>query len=385
MTDLTRAVEVAENTFWVSQRDPHSLLQTNTYLRRFQGNGKQINYLIDPGPSEFFPDISSKVANVIDDISNINMYSINHQDPDVGMNSTFIARMNPRSVCLCSEDTWRLTRFFEIPENTYKNVYSFPEKRMHLTTDPNHVLEIIPTPYCHFVGAFAVYDRQTRMLFTGDLFGGLNPASNMSLYATEDHWDGIRTFHEIYMPTGQAVRRVIDTIYSLDLPPLAIVPQHGSILQGDIMHDFLKRLYYLPMGLDIQKEALTTTKEIRTYNFILSKLYDVVQKRLEPAEFDIIFDTANPHQQLLEYIDITSTGVHIKKDGSRALELFLQRFSGYHDKGLFNELRSLALKETVFYRLPLPMDMLYHSAQSTPQEAKDPLEDDAFWNSLSAV
>lgn len=381
MTDLNRAVEIAENTFWVSQRDPHSLLQTNTYLRRFQGNGKQINYLIDPGPSEIFPDISAKVANVIDDISHLNMYSINHQDPDVGMNSTFISRMNPRAICLCSEDTWRLARFFEIPENTYKNVYSFPEKRMHLTTSPQHVLEILPTPYCHFVGAFAVYDRQTRMLFTGDLFGGLNPAGNMSLYATEDHWEGIRTFHEIYMPTRQAVRRVIDAIYRMESPPLAIVPQHGSILQGDIMHSFLKRLYNLPMGLDIEKEELTTTREIRTYNLILNKLYDVIQKRIDPAEIEFIFDVTNPHQQLLEYIEINPAGVQVKKNGTRALELFLQCFSGYHDKELFNELRGLALKETVFYRLPLPMNMLY----SPPPQVShlDPLEDNQFWSSLA--
>lgn len=383
MPDLTRAIEVAENTFWVSQRDPNSLLQTNTYLRRFQGNGKQINYLVDPGPSEFFPDISSKVAHIIDDVSNINMYSINHQDPDVGMNSTFISRMNPRSVCLCSEDTWRLVRFFEIPENMYKNVYSFPQKQMNLKTDPNHVLEIIPTPYCHFVGAFAVYDRQTRMLFTGDLFGGLNPAGNMSLYATEDHWEGIRTFHEIYMPTRQAVRRVIDIINSMPLPPLAIVPQHGSILQGDIMRTFLKRLYDLPMGLDIQKEELTTTKETQTYNLILAKLYDVVQKRTDPADREILFDVSNPHQELFKYLEISENKVEVKQNGARALELFLQCFSGFHDKGLFNELRGLALKETVFFRLPLPMDMLYGGTHVQQPTEADPLKDEQFWNSLN--
>ncbi len=109
------------------------------------------------------------------------------------------------------------------------------------------------------------------------------------------------------------------------------------------------------------------------------------QKRLDPSEFEIIFDTTNPHQQLLEYVDISHTGMQVKKDGSRALELFLQRFSGYHDKGLFNELRSLALKETVFYRLPLPMDMLYSNPQSLEEASKDPLKDDAFWNSLSVV
>ncbi len=379
---LDKPVEVAENTFWVSQRDPHSLLQTNTYLRRFQGNGKQINYLVDPGPSEFFPEISAKVAHVIDDVSHINMYSINHQDPDVGMNSTFISRMNPRSVCLCSEDTWRLTRFFEIPENTYKNVYSFPEKQMKLTTGAHDILKIIPTPYCHFVGAFAVYDVQTRLLFTGDLFGGLNPAGNMSLYATEDHWEGIKTFHEIYMPTNQAVKRVIERINALDIPPLAIVPQHGSILRGDIMHDFLKRLYHLPMGLDIQKEDLTTTKEMDTYNKILNKLYAVVQQHLSPTEYEMVLDVSDKHQELFQYLDISGQNIAVKKHGSRALELFLQRFSGFHNKALFNQLRSMALKETVFYRLPLPMDTFYNGGVDSAPQAQA-TQDDKFWDSLA--
>lgn len=244
-------IEIAPDVFWVSHRDPDALLQTNTYLRRFRGDTRTINYLIDPGPLEFFTPISSKIAAVIQDTRHVHMYSINHQDPDVGMNATFLARMNPRSLCLCTEDTWRLVRFFEIPRQSYKSVDSFSERRTSLATHPDHVLEFVPTPYCHFVGAFAVYDRATRMLFTGDLFGGLNPPGHLALFADESHWDGIKTFHQIYMPFNRPVRAAIERIRRLDPPPLAIVPQHGAILSGELMTDFLKRLYDLPMGMDL--------------------------------------------------------------------------------------------------------------------------------------
>ena len=364
MSEFDSAIEIAEGTYWVSQREPGSLLQTNTYLRRFQGNGKSINYLIDPGPIEFFSGISSKVASVIQDVRHVQMYSINHQDPDVGMNATFLARMNPQSLCLCSEDTWRLVRFFEIPSKSYKNVYNFNEKRIAMATNAEHVLECIPTPYCHFVGAFAVYDRQSGMLFTGDLFGGLNPPGNLSLHATEDHWDGIKTFHQIYMPFNLPVKRAIERIRALQPFPKAIVPQHGAILSGDIMHEFLKRLYDLPMGMDLHEAQKTLSSEeqaqLQAYTQLLNTLYQRFLQSAGPEEAEILFDFSQRDQELLQHVDMNIQGVQgVYHNGAHALELFLQRVSGFYDRNLFNELRSLAIKETVLHRLPMPMDALY--------------------------
>lgn len=370
-------IEIAEDTYWVSQRDPNSLLQVNAYLRRFRGGSKTINYLIDPGPLEFFSQISSKIANVIQDVRNVQMYSLNHQDPDVGMNSTFLARLNPRSVCLCTEDTWRLVRFFEIPKQSYKNVYSFGEKRVSLASDPAHVLEFVPTPYCHFVGAMAVYDRSSGLLFTGDLFGGLNPPGNLSLYATEDHWDGIRTFHQIYMPFNQPVRAAIDAIRRLSPYPKAIVPQHGAILTGPIMEEFLNRLYELPMGFDLHVPE-QPSQELQAYTDILQKLYQRFVTASGPEEAELLFDFSRRNQELFQLVDMDIRGVQgVKRHPARALELFMQQVSGFYDRNLFNELRSLAIKETVLHRLPLPMDALYHAAETeqNPEAIESPLLD----------
>ncbi len=361
------------------------MLQTNTFLRRFQGNGKEINYLIDPGPPEFFNDISAKVSHVIGNISNVNMYFLNHQDPDVGMNARAISQLNPRAVCLCTEDTWRLARFFPIPKNTYKDVYSFPQLRIPMATDPEHMLEIIPTPYCHFVGACAIYDRQTRLLFTGDLFGGLSPAGNMSLYATEDHWEGIRTFHQIYMPSRRAVRKAIDAIYQLETQPLAIVPQHGSILYGEIMREFLDRLYDLPVGLNLQKEKLTQSAEDQCYQKILNQLYTLAKAHIELEDLELLFfNVNNANQELSKYLELSSQGVSIQKNGQRAVELFLQCFSGVDNQALYYALRSLAIKEAVRLNVPVPMN-IFHGYDDSEAHCESPLEDDAFWEELSHV
>ena len=371
---LDMPIEIAEDTFWVSQRDPNSLLQTNTYLRRFRGNGKTINYLIDPGPLEFFAPISSKISNVIQDVRHIQMYSINHQDPDVGMNATFLARINPRSICLCSEDTWRLVRFYEIPSQTYKNVYSFNEKRVALATDPSHVLEFIPTPYCHFVGAFAVYDRHSGMLFTGDLFGGLNPPGDLGLFAGEQHWDGIKTFHEIYMPFNRPVRAAIDRIRRLTPYPKAIVPQHGAVLSGEIMERFLDRLYDMPMGFDLHVED-QPTEDLKAYTDVIRQLYQRFMASAGPEESELLFDFSNRNQELFQLVDMDIRGVQgVRRNPARALELFLNQVSGFYDRNLFNELRSMAIKETVLHHLPLPMDALYHRGDMSQQaEMESPL------------
>lgn len=366
--NFEQAIEIAEDTFWVSIRESGSLLQTNTYLRRFRGNGRTINYLIDPGPLEFFTSISGKISSVISDVSNVHMYSVNHQDPDVGMNATFLSRINPRSLCLCTEDTWRLVRFYEIPKQCYKNVYSFDNKRMVLATDKGHIMEIVPTPYCHFVGAFAVYDHQTRFLYTGDLFGGLNPPGDLGLHATEAHWDGIKTFHEIYMPANKPIRHAIDQIRRLNPQPLAIVPQHGSILMGDLMREFMNRLYDLPVGMDLMQDAAPSEEQI-AYTQILQKLYSRFVQVAGPEEAELVFDFSHRDQELLKLVEMDIQGVKgVKNNGARALELFLSHVSGFYDRNLFNELRSMAIKETVLHRLPMPMDALYQSSVSGAPE-----------------
>lgn len=367
--DLEKVVEISPDIFWVSQRDPNSLLQINVYLRRFRTDGKAINFLIDPGPSDFFPTISRKVGSVISDITQVQMYSINHQDPDVGMNSTFLSKMNPRSLCLCTEDTWRLVRFFEIPPKTYKNVHSFNQRRVTLATSKDHVLDFIPTPYAHFVGCFAIYDRQARVLFTGDLLGGLNPPGNLELFAGEDHWDGIKTFHQIYMPSKKSVQYAIDAIRALDPPPLLIVPQHGAILTGELMETFMNRLYNVDMGMDLFGKQ-NEEELIRGYSEVISTLYARFLAFVGPEEVELLFDFADRKQELMHLVDMDIQGLKkIYAQPEQALGLFLKRISSYHDRGIINEIKSLAIKETLQRRLSLPMDHLYQNAFENTRRA----------------
>lgn len=374
LANLDKVVEIAEDTYWVSQRNPNTLLQLNSYLRVFKGGGRSVNLLVDPGAIEYFPVISRKAGQVMGDMSKLHMYSINHQDPDVGMNSTFISRMNPKSVCLCTEDTWRLVQFFEIPKNSYKNVYAFENKRVNITTSPDHIIEFVPTPYCHFVGAFALYDKKNRVLFTGDLFGGLNPANNMSLIATEDHWEGMKTFHQIYMPSNKAIRNAIDNIRALPVQPLMIVPQHGAVLTGEIMEQFMNRLYNLEVGIDLL-DKVDQEKLNPMYIQLINLLYEKFVSYVGLEEAKKLFKFEDKNQELYHFVEMNEKGItSIFSQPENSLNVFLKVIGRYHQASVINEIKSLAIKETLFMRLPMPINIYNEISMASNDSMESPFE-----------
>ena len=58
-------------------------------------------------------------------------------------------------------------------------------------------------------------------------------------------------FQQLYMPTNIALRHAVDAITLLDPFPEVIAPQHGNLIKGDLIHDFLKKLRTLEVGMDI--------------------------------------------------------------------------------------------------------------------------------------
>jgi serine/threonine-protein kinase len=211
-----------------------------------------VNLLVDPGSPVDLPVISKKVGQVIGDISKINLFSVNHQDPDVVANAVFLQRMNPKALCIASEDTWRLVAHYELDPAKVRLAEKFKDGKMTLQT--GHVVAFLPTPFCHFRGALALYDLESRVLFTGDLFGGLSAAQHKALWANEASWDGIKAFHQIYMPARKVLQRAVASIRALDPKPLIIAPQHGDLLQGEMIDYFLDRVAALPVGADLLEE-----------------------------------------------------------------------------------------------------------------------------------
>lgn len=238
-------VEIGRGTYWVGS-SARELLKRNIYLRTFSGKEKTINLLIDPGPPVDLQVLASKTAQVIGNLSEVNLAFVNHQDPDVIGNAPHLLMLNKNLLFMMTEDTWRLVQYYGIPIANFRAVERFTDLTTVLTT--GHTLRFVPTPFCHFRGACMLYDQETRILFSGDLFGGIAAAD---LEATVANWAGIKAFHELYMPSNEALRRAVKRIRELSPPPKIIAPQHGGIIKGDLIELFLGKVTDLPVGLDI--------------------------------------------------------------------------------------------------------------------------------------
>lgn len=279
----TAPVEIAPGTWWVGRRDPGAIFYTNPYLRSCRGpdpktgRSLEFNLLIDPGSSSDFANVASKVGAVIGGMERLSALFINHQDPDVGSSASLIsARYAPRAAIVCSEDTWRLIVHQNLPRERFvatdrmKNGLRFPT---------GHVLIPVPSPFCHFRGAVMLYDPETRVLFTGDLFGGMTEPNALGLWADETDWAGMRAFHQLYMPTNAALARTVAAIRQLDPPVEILAPQHGRIIRGEWVEYFLSRIEKLQVGLDIIDEA-TDPSVMQAWSAVATRVHALAQSFL---------------------------------------------------------------------------------------------------------
>lgn len=263
-----KPVEFKKGVWWVANRS-NSLLEVNVYLRTYvHSNNKHANIIFDPGPPEIFEHLKKVVKPIIGNIKNVHAMLINHQDPDVVLNARLIQEENPNCLVVASEDTWRLIRFVGLKESRFKAVEKYRSKMVKMPGDK--LLEFVPTPFCHFRGAMMYYDVSSRILFSGDLFGGLSHVQD--LYADESSWEGIKAFHQLYMPSKGALQLAVSRIRNLNPLPEMIAPQHGSIIRGELVKDFLDRMYNLEVGLDLLRKTQEEENFLGAINEILVEL-----------------------------------------------------------------------------------------------------------------
>lgn len=347
---LDEPVEIAKDVWWVGYRNLRALMQINVYLRQFRKKGKVFNYLIDPGSPIDFPSVSQKISNVVGDLSKIHLYSLSNHDPDVCMNSVFIRNANPRAVCLTTEENWRLIAHYEINYKSVKFVNSFKDWKVKLATD--HQITYIPSPFCHSKGAFLTYDLETRILFTGDLFSGVSDANRINqLYAEEADWNGIQAFHQIYMPTNKALRHVINLIRQLDPPPLMIAPQHGNILRGESLDQFMERIYYLDVGMELLEKSYSP-EEVEAY---MKACNELIEYCVSFIPLDRIIKKVKSNSQIISMCEFKNGKVLkiFSKPELTYKHITMTLIQGENPQTI-NQIKSIALKITFSKGLPAP-------------------------------
>jgi flavorubredoxin len=340
-----KPVELRENVWWLASRSD-SLLEVNVYLLCYPHDKGRANLIVDPGPPELLTCLQKATVPIIGGLEHVDGILINHQDPDVATNAAYIQKLNPKCMTVASEDTWRLIHFFGLKASRFKAVESYHN---HRATMPGGCrIHFVGSPFCHFRGAMMYYDERSRILFSGDLFGGLSYTPD--LYATEASWDGIKTFHQLYMPSRSALQLAVSRIRNLNPPPEMIAPQHGGIIQGELLKNFIDRIYNLDVGLDLLVTSEKEENYLGAVNEILEELEqeesaEALAKGIAALNQDRSFTS------IMTFVDTKVTAFRV--DPPTAIKTLLTHLREHGGLGLESLVNLVALKVLIGRNIPI--------------------------------
>jgi len=251
--DFSYPVEIASRCWWVGMYMQDDPFQCHPYLIE---NGNE-SILIDPGSMLEFEHVVGKIKEVIP-LSNIKYIVLHHQDPDLAAAVPALEKRIQR------DDLQIVTHSRMSPLLKHYGItssyYEVDRHDMQLETETGLRLSFVSTPYCHSPGAFVTYDPKNKILFSGDIFGGIE--SSWSFYADEGYFEQAKQFHSEYMPSREIFNYALSSIEALDIDLIA--PQHGSIIQKPYIERLIKQMKELECGLYIDKsyhERLLATIE----------------------------------------------------------------------------------------------------------------------------
>jgi len=265
--DYRRPIKVSEHVYWVGAVDRSDTFQCNSYLISHDKRG----VIIDPGSVLYFGDLVRKVSEVMP-LERISHVVVQHQDPDVcGNIAMLMEALRAEGNVSCKVVTHRRTSVLvRHYGGDLQYLYSdqLPEGRLMIPGGPD--LEFIHTPYLHAPGAIATYFAEDRVLFSGDIFGGMT--ERWDLFAGEGYFEEISSFHRDYMPAKEILLYAMTRFEGRDIELIA--PQHGSVLRREQAKEIIRIFKDFECGLFIDKsfrEALhAAQKRIEEQNRIMN-------------------------------------------------------------------------------------------------------------------
>ncbi len=320
MADLHKAQELDKGIYWLGMRR-NVRLETNTYLRLFDRKVTYLSLLIDPGGPGVFKTILKRLHDILGDLHNLRLVFLSCQDPDISFNIVYLLKHNPALTVLCTDDVWRLAYALGVSSARFQSVENIKNASVRLSM--NQVIHFLPAPFCPSRGACMLYDEQSRILFSGGLFGGIT--FTLSLFATSQHWEGIRIWHQMYIPNQQWLQQAIKIVRDLQPPPKMIAPQHGAILKEDMIPVVLDKLSTLPVGVDIpQATEIDKTMYIEAINDVLATIAqkagrEIMDRLLHRLDEDLSF----PHLFTLKDGQLTDIKDDILGDAMSGFKMFL--------------------------------------------------------------
>ncbi len=258
-------IQLGDRIWWVGHYLEGDSFQCHPYLIE---NGDQ-SVLLDPGSVLTFKQTLKKIEEIIP-FTKIRYFICHHQDPDITGALHIVDTLNVRNDA-CIVTHWRAEALLKhyalkIP------FYRIEEHDWQLDLS-DRTLRFVYTPYLHFPGAFVTFDTAEGVLFSSDLFGGFS--EEWSLIAkNENIFEGIRIFHEHYMPAREILTHSLRTIE--ELPLKMIAPQHGSIIPEHLIGFIINKLKGIDCGLYLLSENETEIHRLSRMNKMLRDIMETM-------------------------------------------------------------------------------------------------------------
>jgi flavorubredoxin len=110
----------------------------------------------------------------------------------------------------------------------------------------------LPAHFMHAEGNFQFWDPVSRILFSGDLGVSLGGDPRQPITSLAKHLPTMEPFHRRYMVSNKILKLWARMVK--DLPIEMIVPQHGALLKGAAVGEFIAWVQTLDCGIDRMAE-----------------------------------------------------------------------------------------------------------------------------------
>ena len=329
------AIEIAKSIYWVGMYLENDPFQCHPY---FIKNGCE-SILIDPGSMLEFDETIRKIKTIAN-IQDIKYIILHHQDPDLAAAVPEIEKLIDRDdLLIVTHSRMSVLIKHYLVTSQY---YEIDKNENRLITSNGFKLEFLTTPYCHSPGAFVSYEPNSRTLFSGDIFGGIE--ESWEFYADEMYFDKAKQFHQEYMPSKDIFNYALNKIDSLDLDIIA--PQHGSIIEKKYIKNLIADMKNLDCGLYIEdkynRELLDTINELKEKKLTIQERDRQLFEQSKRAEIgEMIGNIAHQWRQPLA---IVNTIVAILKEKNTLRELSQEEISDKLEK---MQTRILYMSDTI--------------------------------------
>ena len=230
--------------YWIGTTS-QTALRNNIYLIKDRKDG----IVIDCGSRANFQDTLDRIKQVMP-ISYVTKLFVNHQDPDVSSGIIDWINLNPNIEVITSPNINVLIQHYMIDKD-YK--FFNTEINKSLTLSSGAVLEFIPSPFMHSPGAVTIYDRETKTLFSGDIWAAISMEWDLILEKKfDEHIEYMDFFHKGYIASNKASRNFLIKFKDKEIDN--IMPQHGSIITKENVKNAFNYIKNLKCGTDMFRD-----------------------------------------------------------------------------------------------------------------------------------